>query len=107
MSKRLRELGRTFRRELRFYRLVAGHPQTPTRARIAIGAALAYAASPVDLIPDWIPILGHLDDLIVIPALLYLGLRSIPDAVIRECRSLSERESSPGPGELDSSAGGE
>lgn len=107
MSRRLRELGRTFRRELRFYRLVANHRRTPTRARILIGTALAYAASPIDLIPDWIPILGHVDDLIVIPALLYLGLRSIPADVIRECRSQSEPESGPSPAALDSDAGRE
>lgn len=107
MSRRLRELGRTFKRELRFYRFVARHRRTPTRARILIGAALAYAASPIDLIPDWIPILGHLDDLIVIPGLLYLGLRSIPDNVIRECRSQAERESPALPRPLDSGAGPE
>ena len=54
MRERLVELARTVGRELEFYRLVAIDRRTPAVARLAIGVALAYAASPVDLIPDWV-----------------------------------------------------
>lgn len=87
MRERLVEFARTVGRELEFYRLVAIDPRTPAVSRLTIGAALAYAASPVDLIPDWFPVIGHLDDLIVVPALIYLGIRRVPDEVIRDCRA--------------------
>ena len=86
MFKRLASLARALKREIVFYRLVATHERTPTLARLTIGAALAYAASPIDIIPDWIPVIGHLDDLLIVPGLLYAGIKLVPDEVIRECR---------------------
>ena len=65
----------------------ARHPRTPLAARLLTVAAVAYALSPLDLIPDVIPVLCLLDDLILIPACLWLALRLIPDEVIRECMS--------------------
>lgn len=80
-------LVRRFARELRFYRLVLKHPRTPRASRILLGAAIAYAASPIDLIPDFIPIIGHLDDALILPVLAWLALRLIPRDVIAECRN--------------------
>jgi len=74
------------RSELLFWRRVMAHPGTPRRARWLAGAALAYLASPVDLIPDFIPVLGHLDDLVVAGALLYLARRAVPEPVWEACR---------------------
>jgi len=90
---RLRELGRALKHELTYYRLVAAHERTPALARVAIGAAVAYAAMPIDLIPDWIPILGHLDDLIVVPALVYFGMKLVPTDVRAECRREAQERS--------------
>ncbi len=75
------------RREISFYRALLRHRRTPRASRWLLGAALAYLVSPVDLIPDAIPILGQLDDLLVVPGLIGLALALIPAEVKRECRA--------------------
>jgi uncharacterized membrane protein YkvA (DUF1232 family) len=66
--------------------LAARHPATPWYARWLVAAIVAYALSPIDLIPDFIPVLGYLDDLILIPLGIALALRLIPPQVMSECR---------------------
>jgi len=74
------------KREIAYYRALIAHPETPKLARCLVGGALAYMLSPVDLIPDWIPVLGYLDDLLIVPALIYTALMIIPATVKKECR---------------------
>lgn len=62
------------------------HKRTPLPARIIAGITVAYALSPVDLIPDFIPVLGYLDDVILLPALIALTIRLIPEDVLTQCR---------------------
>lgn len=61
-------------------------PGTPLLAKAIIVCAVAYAVSPIDLIPDFIPVLGQLDDLLILPALIGLALRMIPPEVASRCR---------------------
>ena len=63
------------------------NPGTPWYAKIFAGMVIAYAFSPIDLIPDFIPVLGYLDDLILVPLGIALALRMIPPAVMLECRT--------------------
>jgi uncharacterized membrane protein YkvA (DUF1232 family) len=67
--------------------LVARHPRTPWYAKLLAGAVVAYALSPIDLIPDFIPVIGYLDDLIIVPAGIALAVRLVPSEVLVECRA--------------------
>lgn len=66
--------------------IAAVDPRTPWYAKLAAGAVAAYALSPIDLIPDFIPVLGYLDDLIIVPLGIVLAVKLIPDALIQEYR---------------------
>ena len=85
LSQQLCEYGRRFKHRARVYRLVARHPGTPRLSRWLMTLALAYVLMPFDLIPDWIPVLGLLDDLIIVPLLAWLALRAVPPQVYEEC----------------------
>lgn len=61
-------------------------PRVPFRAKLLIAAVVGYALSPIDLIPDFIPILGQLDDLIIVPAGIALALRMMPPEILEEYR---------------------
>ena len=67
--------------------IAARDPRTPVLARIAAGAVAAYALSPVDLIPDFIPVLGYLDDLLVVPLGIMLAVRLVPPLLMAGFRA--------------------
>ena len=85
--ERLQSLARRFKHELRVYQLVLKDQRTPRLAKWLLGIAVAYALSPVDLIPDFIPVLGHLDDLVILPLLVITAVKLIPPSVIEDCRA--------------------
>jgi len=64
--------------------------ETPFFAKICAAVTIIYALSPIDLIPDFIPVLGYLDDVILLPAMVALTVRLIPKKVLEQCRSESE-----------------
>ena len=65
---------------------IARDPRTPFVLRVALGLVVAYALSPIDLIPDFIPVLGYLDDVLLLPVLLWLLLRFVPPDVLAQGR---------------------
>ena len=64
--------------------------RTPWYAKVIAAIVVVYALSPVDLIPDFIPVLGYLDDVIILPVLIALCIRSIPKDIFGDCRARSE-----------------
>lgn len=62
------------------------HPETPWHVRLLCLLVVAYALSPIDLIPDFIPVLGYLDDMLLLPVLIHLSVKLLPEQVISESR---------------------
>ena len=62
------------------------HPGTPWYAKALGLFVVAYALSPIDLIPDFIPVLGYVDDILLLPALIWLTVKMLPESVLAECR---------------------
>ncbi|MDO9206371.1 YkvA family protein [Methylotenera sp.] len=86
MIEKLKSLTKHLKQEFAVYRLVLKHPETPWIAKMFLGLAVGYLLLPFDLIPDFIPVLGQLDDVVIIPVLVYVALLFIPQAVIQSCR---------------------
>lgn len=70
--------------------LAARDPRTPWYAKLLVAGIVAYAFSPIDLIPDFVPVLGYLDDLILIPMGIALSVKLIPHSVLAECRARAQ-----------------
>jgi uncharacterized membrane protein YkvA (DUF1232 family) len=82
----LRQRARRLKAETWALYLAARHPGTPWYVRLLVAAIVAYALSPIDLIPDFVPVLGYVDDLLLLPLGIALAIRLIPPAVLIECR---------------------
>ncbi|HOV46671.1 MAG: DUF1232 domain-containing protein [Spirochaetes bacterium] len=67
-------------------------PITPLLPKLVILLTLGYALSPIDLIPDFIPVLGYLDDLLILPALITLSIRLIPASIMKNARARAKTE---------------
>lgn len=72
--------------------LASKDARVPKLVKIIIGIIVAYALSPIDLIPDFIPVIGYLDDLILLPIGIWLVIRLIPQEIWRECQSLAKNQ---------------
>lgn len=90
MIKKLKSFSKQLKQELAVYRLVLKHPKTPWLAKLFLGLAVAYLLLPFDLIPDFIPVLGQLDEVVIIPILVYIALLFIPKTIIQDCRKQVE-----------------
>ena len=87
MFSRLRQWARTIRREAHTLYIAARDPRTPWYAKALALAIAAYALSPIDLIPDFIPILGFLDEVILLPLAIAGVLKLVPAVVMSESRA--------------------
>ena len=87
----LRRWARRLRRDATVLWLAGRDPRTPWTARLLCALAAGYALSPIDLIPDVIPVLGVLDEAVLLPALIWLAARMIPRDLMVELRSEAER----------------
>lgn len=87
MLDRLKSAERNLKREIKVYQLVLKDSRTPKLAKLLLGLAVVYALLPFDIIPDFIPVIGHLDDVIIVPALLLIALRMIPKEIVEDCRA--------------------
>ncbi|MCX6012013.1 MAG: YkvA family protein [Chloroflexi bacterium] len=92
LISKLRQRAKQLEAEIYTLYLAYKHRRTPWYAKAFMFAVICYALSPIDLIPDFIPVLGYLDDLIIIPAGIALALRMIPHDVIQECRIKTKTE---------------
>jgi uncharacterized membrane protein YkvA (DUF1232 family) len=86
----LRSRARQLRIELIALALAARHPRTPWYAKLVVAGCVAYALTPVDFIPDAIPVVGLIDDLIFIPLAIAFAVRFIPAPVLADCRARSQ-----------------
>lgn len=86
MFDKLKSVGRNVKHELRVYQFVLKDKRTPKISKILLGLAIGYLLLPFDLIPDFIPVIGHLDDLILVPLLVIAALKFIPQEVVDDCR---------------------
>ena len=87
MLLRLREWARTIKRDVHALYLAARDPRVPWYAKATAACVAAYALSPIDLIPDFVPVLGYLDDVVIVPLGIMLAVRMIPPTLMLEHRA--------------------
>ena len=83
---KLKTIATKLKAEFAFYQALQKHPQTPKLAKALLWLAIGYLLMPFDLIPDFLPIIGQLDEVVIIPALLYFALKLTPQHIVDECR---------------------
>jgi uncharacterized membrane protein YkvA (DUF1232 family) len=93
LTEKLKGWARGLKAELHALYLAYRDPRVPSHARVFAAIVVGYAFSPIDLIPDPIPVLGYLDDLVLIPLGVALAIKMIPDAVLAECREKARQAS--------------
>jgi uncharacterized membrane protein YkvA (DUF1232 family) len=95
MLSRLKHWALGLKRDVHALYLASGDPRLPWYAKALALAVAGYALSPIDLIPDFIPVLGQLDDLIIVPLGLLLVIRLVPADVMAEYRAMAAGQSKP------------
>ncbi len=90
MLSRIKTWAQTLKRDSHAVYLASRDPRVPWHAKVLAVAVAAYALSPIDLIPDFIPVVGYLDDLIIVPLGIWLVVSLIPDEVMAECRARAD-----------------
>jgi uncharacterized membrane protein YkvA (DUF1232 family) len=91
MLQRAKQWARTIKRDAVAVWIAARDPRVPWYAKLVAAAVAAYAFSPIDLIPDFVPVLGYLDDMVIVPAGILLTIRLIPSGLMDEFRAEAAR----------------
>ncbi|WP_038203552.1 YkvA family protein [Xenophilus azovorans] len=86
LAQDLRQWARRIKRDGVTLWFAARDARTPWYAKVLVAFVVAYALSPIDLIPDFIPVLGYVDDVLLLPALIWLAVRLLPADVLAVCR---------------------
>jgi uncharacterized membrane protein YkvA (DUF1232 family) len=87
MWEKMRAVAKRTKREVQVYQRVLRDPRTPLPAKLFLGLAVGYIMMPFDLIPDFIPVLGQLDDILIVPGLVLIALKLLPPALLEEHRA--------------------
>ena len=87
MLDAIRQWARSIKQDAVMLWFACRDPRTPWLPKIICMLAVAYALSPIDLIPDFIPVLGYLDDAILLPAMIWLAVKLLPAEVVSDCRA--------------------
>jgi uncharacterized membrane protein YkvA (DUF1232 family) len=90
LSDDLRAWARRIKRDGVTLWFACRHPGTPWQAKALGVFVVAYALSPIDLIPDFVPLLGYLDDVLLLPGLIWLAIRLLPPDVLADCRAQAD-----------------
>lgn len=88
--KNLKEIAKQLKTDIPAVYLALKDKETPWPAKIFAALTIAYALSPIDLIPDFIPVIGYLDDLLILPLLVAATIKFIPAEKLEECREKSK-----------------
>ena len=91
IGTRLRDWAREIKKDVVALHIAARDPRVPWYVKLAAAAVAAYALSPIDLIPDFIPVLGYLDEVIILPVAIALVIKLIPDPLMAEFRGEAQR----------------
>lgn len=91
MANTLRDKARALKQQICVVYLAARHPQTPWYVKALAAVIVAYACSPIDLVPDFVPVLGYLDDVILLPLGIALLLKLTPPEILEQCRADAEQ----------------
>ena len=86
MLEKLKRIAARLKAEFVFYQRLQKHPQTPKLAKALLWLAIGYVLMPFDLIPDFLPVIGQLDELVIVPLLLYWALKLTPADIVEACR---------------------
>lgn len=86
MFQRIKFTARNLKFEIKVYKLLLNDIRTPKLSKILLGLAIGYALFPFDIIPDFIPVIGHIDDMVTVPTLILIALTINPKEVYDDCK---------------------
>ena len=89
--RRLLQRLKALRNDAYILYLAFRHPGTPSLAKVVVGLIVAYVFSPIDLVPDFIPFLGYVDELILVPIFLSVAYRLVPRFILEECSRIAQK----------------